>query len=72
MTLQKLTKEMSEKDGEDHYILWGRSITGGTTDKITLSINNKTTGKSCDGVITVNKGNGASEYVDNNSSFKFD
>lgn len=70
--IAKLTKEMSEKDGEDHYILWGRSISYGTTNKITLSIDNSTTNQSCQGTITVNPYKESNKYIGKNSSFKFE
>lgn len=68
--VRKLTKEASQ-DGKNHYILWGHSVTCGTTKKITLSINNSTTGKSCEGTISVNPDDNFGNLMEN-SSFKFD
>ena len=70
--IKKLTKDMSEQDGKDHYILWGRSISWGTTNRITLSINNSTTNQSCEGTITVNPYKNSNKYIQENSSFKFE
>lgn len=70
--IKKLTKKLNEEDAQDHYVLWGHSVTYGATKTITLSINKS--GQSCSGSITVKPAGrfGGNNHLAENSSFKFE
>lgn len=68
--IKNLTQKLNKGDQNNHFVLWAHSITNGTTDKITLEINN-----SCKGTIQVRPYDDygwTGKYHEANASVKFE